>query len=99
MNLFKKTKIQTLKDNLKVMQERNEDLYKRDIEHQKKAIAQFRLYKEEITKLSIENEDLKGFLEQEKEAKEALKKERTKLRREITMLKKEIGKNDGKKND
>lgn len=85
-NFFEKTKIKTLQDNLKIMQQRNEDLYKRDIAHQKKAIEQFEIYKEEIAKLNIKIEDLKGFLQQEKEVTKALKKERTKLRKMITNL-------------
>lgn len=43
-------------------------------------------YKEKCGKLTLDVEDLTKFLQQEKEAKEALKKERTKLRRMITEL-------------
>lgn len=49
-------------------------------------------YKEKCGKLEVELEDIKGFLAQETEAKEELKKQRTKLKREITMLKKELNK-------
>lgn len=42
--------------------------------------------KEETAKLKIELEDIKGFLAQETEAKEALLKERTKLRKMVTKL-------------
>lgn len=41
---------------------------------------------EECAKLTIELEDTKGFLAQETEAKEELKKQRTKLRKMITEL-------------
>lgn len=42
--------------------------------------------KQEAAKLKVELEDTKGFLAQETEAKETLKKERTKLRKMITQL-------------
>ena len=92
MGIFKKYDV--LKNNIKILQERNEDLYKRDIEHQKQYQAELKKKNEQIAKLKIELEDTAGFLKQETEAKEALKKERTKLKREITMLKKEL--NNGK---
>jgi len=44
----------------------------------------------ECVNLKLELEDTLGFLNQEKEAVEQLKKERTKLKREITLLKKEL---------
>jgi len=92
MGIFKKYEL--LKNNIKVLQARNEDLYKRDIAHQEQYQKELKKKNEQIAKLKIELEDTAGFLKQETEAKEALKKERTKLRREITMLKKEL--NNGK---
>ena len=75
-------------------------LYENELDNRKKLINQcsklsaenvdyqkeIQCYKEKSGKLEIELEDTKGFLEQEKEAKETLKKERTKLRRMITEL-------------
>jgi chromosome segregation ATPase len=52
--------------------------------------------KEQLSKALIELDDTKGFLAQEKECSEALRKERTKLKREITMLKKKGGLTNGK---
>ena len=85
------------------------NLYEAELENRKKLINQcsklsaenvdyqkeIQCYKEKCGKLTLDVEDLTKFLQQEKEAKEALKKERTKLKREITMLKKELNK-DGK---
>lgn len=88
MGIFKKYDL--LKNNIKILQARNEDLYKRNIAHQEQYQAELKKRSEEIARLKIELEDTRGFLEQETQAKEALKKERTKLRREITMLKKEL---------
>lgn len=51
--------------------------------------CEVRALKEELAKTKIELEDTKGFLKQEKECSNALRKERTKLRREVTNLKKE----------
>lgn len=75
-------------------------LYLNELENRRKLIGQvsklgaesvdyqkeIKLYKEECGKLQIELEDTKGFLKQETEAKETLKKERTKLRRMVTEL-------------
>lgn len=49
-----------------------------------------RKLKEELAKVRIELEDTKGFLAQETQAKEVLKKERTNLKRELTNLKKKL---------
>lgn len=72
-------------------------LYLAELENRKKLINQNSNLskerigaKEEVARLKVELENTLGFLNQEKEAKEELKKQRTKLRREITMLKKEI---------
>lgn len=46
--------------------------------------------KEELARVKIELEDNKGFLAQETQAKEALKKERANLKREIARLKRKI---------
>lgn len=81
-------------------------LYENELDNRKKLINQcsklsaenvdyqkeIQCYKEKSGKLEIELEDTKGFLKQEIEAKETLKKERTKLKRQITMLKKELNK-------
>ena len=86
MKIFKNYKKLYLNEleNRKMLIEQNSKLSKQRIQRD-----------EENARLRIELEDTIGFLNQEREAKEALKKERTKLRREITMLKKELGK-DGK---
>lgn len=84
MGIFKKYDL--LKNNIKILQARNEDLYKRNIAHQEQYQAELKKRSEEIAKLKIEVEDTRGFLEQETQAKEALKKERTKLRKMITKL-------------
>ena len=74
-------------------------LYENELENRKMLINQNSKLskeriqaKEEVAKLKLELEDIKGFLSQETEAKEMLKKERTKLKREITMLTKELNK-------
>lgn len=76
----------TLRNNLKLMQKRNEDLYKRDVEHQEKFKEKELKYKEEITRLKFELEDTQGFLLQEKECSSALRKERTKLKTKLTKV-------------
>lgn len=61
--------------------------------NQNSKLSQERIKKaEELAKVKLELEDVKGFYLQEKEAKELLLKERTKLRREVTMLKKQLEK-------
>ncbi len=69
------------------------DLYNTELQNNALLIEQnSRLSKERIAanqetaKLKVELEDTKGFLAQETEAKEVLKKERTKLRKMITQL-------------
>lgn len=84
MGIFKK--YDSMKNNLKVLQERNEDLYKRDIEHQAQYQKELKKKNEIIARLKLNLEDTQGFLEQETQAKEALLKERTKLRKMITKL-------------
>jgi len=84
MGIFKKYDL--LKNNIKVLRERNEDLYKRDIEHQAKFQKEIKKKNEIIAKLRIALIDTRGFLEQETQAKEELLKERTKLRKMITKL-------------
>lgn len=49
-----------------------------------------RKLKEELAKVKIELEDTQGFLTQETQAKEVLKKERANLKRELTNLKKKL---------
>lgn len=73
-------------NNRKLYEERYKQIYEQHIENQK----MIKELQKEITNLKIELIDKEGFLNQETEAKEALKKERTKLRREITILKKEM---------
>lgn len=84
MGIFKK--YDSIKNNLKVLQERNEDLYKRDIEHQAQYQKELRKKNEIIARLKLNLEDTQGFLAQETQAKESLLKERTKLRKMITKL-------------
>ncbi len=74
-------------------------LYKNELENRRLLIEQnSKLSKERIeamqkvAKLQIELIDTRGFLAQETEAKEELKKQRTNLKREITKLKKELNK-------
>lgn len=88
MRLFKNYKklYKSSQNNLKLMQERNADLYKRDLEHQEKAKDEERKLRAIIAKLKLELEDVNGFLQQEKECSEALRKERTKLRKQIKKL-------------
>lgn len=76
MILNKTKEIAKLKNNLKIMQERNEDLYKRDLEHQKKYQEEIKRLKEENTELKFELEDAIGFLKQERQAKEELLRQR-----------------------
>lgn len=69
------------------------NLYEIELENRKKLTTQnSKLSKErvdaatELAKVRIALEDMSGFYLQEKEAKEALLKERTKLRKMITKL-------------
>lgn len=88
MRLFKNYKklYESTKNNLKVMQERNADLYERCIVYQEQAKDHEKKLKEKIAKLSFELEDTQGFLEQEKACSEALRKERTKLKTKLTKV-------------
>ena len=88
MGIFKNYKklYESTKNNLKVMQERNADLYQRGILYQEQAKEHEKKLKEKIARLTFELEDTKGFLEQEKACSEALRKERTKLRKQIKKL-------------
>ena len=94
MKLFKNYKklYETELNNRKLYEEQYKTIYEENIDYQK----EIRCYKEKAGKLQIDLEDALAFYSQEKEAKEALKKERTKLKREITMLKKELNKNGEK---
>ena len=84
MGVLNKKKI--LQNNLKIMQERATELHNDFIAFQKEAKKKEEEYKLKIAVLNAEKEDLQGFLKQETEAKEALKKERTQLRKMITQL-------------
>lgn len=97
MELFKNYKklYNEAKSNNKIYVERNCDLYKRDLIRQEEAMK----LREEIARLKIELEDTKGFLMQEKRAKEELLIQRNDLKKEIknlkcknTKMKKEIDK-------
>lgn len=90
-----KSKKTILKENLKIMQERNKDLYERDIKRQEEN----RTLREKIAKLTIELEDTKGFLKQEKEAKEALLKERKTLKSKLTKALNLVKKYEGENNE
>lgn len=71
MLFFRKSKMKTLKDNVKVLQKRNKDLYERDLERQHQNLE----LRKEICRLKLELEDTQGFLEQEKQCSDALRKE------------------------
>ena len=88
MEIFKNYKklYESTRNNLKLMQERNADLYKRGIEYQEQAKEHEKKLKEKIAKLTLELEDTRGFLEQEKACSEALRKERTKLKTKLTKV-------------
>lgn len=77
MKIFKNYKKLYLNEleNRKMLIEQNSKLSKQRIQRD-----------EENARLKIELEDTLGFLQQEKEAKEVLLKERTKLRKMITKL-------------
>ena len=88
MNLFKKIfknykKLYLIeKDNNKKLVGQNSLLSKERIHSEKKVLE----LKAELAKIKIDLEDTKGFLEQEKECSNALRKERTKLRKMVTRL-------------
>lgn len=86
--LFKNYKklYKSSQNNLRLMQQRNKDLYDRGIAYQEQAKEHERKLREQIAKLTIDLEDTKGFLEQEKACSEALRKERTKLRKQVKKL-------------
>jgi predicted nucleic acid-binding Zn-ribbon protein len=69
-------------NNRRLYEDRYKQIYEQHIENQK----MIKELQKEITNLKIELIDKEGFLNQEKEAKEALKKERTQLRKKITEL-------------
>lgn len=94
MGIFKK--YNELKNNYEVLVRRNEDLYKRDIEHQKQYLAYLRKKDEEIAKLKIELEDTKGFLEQETAAKKELLRQRNIANNKKKVSKKKEVNNNGK---
>lgn len=96
---------QTELENRKLYEKRYNEVIQENIDLQKKkGYAKLRkqlceLYNEndrlkeievEYKRTLLHLEDVKGFLMQEREAKEALKKERTNLKREITKLKKKV---------
>lgn len=74
-------------NNRKMYEERKKATDEHNAELQKiilKADKEVKNLKAEVAKLIIELEDTRGFLEQETQAKEALKKERTKLKTKLT---------------
>lgn len=68
--------------NRKLLEDRKKELYETNIELQN----QMKLLMKDKAELTIKLEDIVGFLEQEKQCSEALRKERTKLRKKITKL-------------
>lgn len=68
--------------NRKLLEDRKKELYETNIELQN----QIKLLMKDKAELTIKLEDTVGFLEQEKQCSEALRKERTKLRKKITKL-------------
>lgn len=90
MILNKTKEIARLKNNLKIMQERNKDLYERDIEHQKIAQERFKAYREEIAKLKIELEDTQGFLKQERQLSAALRHQRNNIKKKLEAIKSQM---------
>lgn len=91
MKIFKNYKklYEISKNNEKIILERKKELSDENVLLQEKVIeagTTIAHLREEIAKLKIELEDTNGFLEQEKECSNALRKERTKLRGKITKL-------------
>ena len=84
MRLFKNYKnlYKTEVNNRKLLEDRKKELYETNIELQN----QIKLLMKDKAELTIKLEDTVGFLEQEKQCSEALRKERTKLRKKITKL-------------
>lgn len=80
-------------NNRKLIEERKKEVDEWNVELQKNMIhsdKMIRSLKIENTELKMALEDTKGFLAQEKECSNALRKERTKLRRKITNLEKNL---------
>ena len=76
-------------NNRKLIEERKKEVDEWNVELQKNMInsdKMIRSLKIENTELKMALEDTKGFLAQEKECSNALRKERTKLRKMITKL-------------
>ncbi len=85
--MFKYKKLYKIElNNRKLIEERKRQIEQSYIETQKKLLE----YKEKYAKIYLDCTDLEGFLKQEKECNNALRKERTKLRRRITILEKEL---------
>ena len=77
MGIFKrhnelKKRYEELSNNYELLVKRNKNLYDRDIEHQKKYKEKIHELKVENAKLKLELEDTRGFLKQERDAKEEL---------------------------
>ena len=82
--------------NRKMLEDRKKELSKENVDYQIKIQDQsneIRTLKEEVAKLKIELEDLKGFKKQSDDCIVALKKEKSVLKRKITNLQKEIMQN------
>ena len=84
MKLFKNYKklYENELENRKMLINQVSKLGAENVDYQK----EIQKYKEKCGKLTIELEDIKGFLTQEKEAKEELLKQRKKLRTMITKM-------------
>ena len=84
MGIFKrhnelKKRYEELSNNYELLVKRNKNLYDRDIEHQKKYKEKIHELKVENAKLKLELEDTRGFLKQERDAKEELLRQRNKV--------------------
>lgn len=87
MILNKTKEIARLKNNLKIMQERNKDLYERDIEHQMFHKEEMKKMREALARVRIELEDTQGFLKQEKQLSAALRHQRNNLKKKLETIK------------
>lgn len=94
MKLFKNYRklYEIERNNNKVLVERNNDLHKRYVACKKEMLE----FEEEIARLKIELEDTKGYLAQEKQAKEELLRQRNKANARKRVAKKKEESKNGK---
>ena len=104
MGIFKrhnelKKRYEELSNNYELLVKRNKNLYDRDIEHQKKYKEKIHELKVENAKLKLELEDTRGFLKQERDAKEELLRQRNKVttsKKEKAVVRKPVKKEKAK---